>query len=131
MANITAMFDRAGQTLKRVKVRLQTISGQPVVLTRAGSASKYAGQILITDGGPFGQNKYYGRIDLDGNFYGTNHADAGIVSLISEFAEQPQETAGKYGRLTGGCCFCSRTLKDERSLTLGYGPICAGKFGLL
>ena len=28
------------------------------------------------------------------------------------------------------CCFCNRALEDERSTAVGYGPICAGHFGL-
>jgi len=128
--NVQDMFDLAGQKLKRVKVKLQTADGTPVVFTRAGSMSKYAGQIMITDGGPFGQNKFFGRIDVTGEFFATGRASQEVCNLIKEFSDSPADTAGKYGRLTGSCSFCKHSLKDDRSLTVGYGPVCAKNFGL-
>lgn len=128
---IQAMFDRAGKTLKRIKVKLQSVEGQPVAFGRAGPASKYAGQILVTDGGPFGANKYFGRIDANGDFHATRQAGADVVALVQEFAAEPEATAGKYGRLTGACSFCNHSLKDSRSTELGYGPVCAQRFGLV
>ena len=38
--------------------------------------------------------------------------------------------AKKYGDETHNCCFCGLELTDERSTSAGYGPICAGKYGL-
>lgn len=128
---IQDMFDRAGKTLKRIKVKLQSVEGQPVAFGRAGPASKYAGQILVTDGGPFGANKYFGRIDVNGDFHATRQANADVVALVQEFAAEPEATAGKYGRLTGACSFCNHSLKDARSTQLGYGPVCAQRFGLV
>ncbi len=128
---IQAMFDRAGRTLKRIKVKLQSVEGQPVAFGRAGPASKYAGQILVTDGGPFGANKYFGRIDINGDFHATRQAGADVLALVQEFAAEPEATAGKYGRLTGACSFCNHGLKDSRSTELGYGPVCAKRFGLV
>jgi len=52
---IQDLFDRAAQKLRRIKIKLQAPNGQPVTFGRAGAASKYAGQIMITDGLPFGQ----------------------------------------------------------------------------
>lgn len=128
---IQELFTTAAQRLRRIKVALQAASGQRVVFTRAGAMSKYAGQIMITDGAPFGQNKFFGRIDENGDFYATRSADADIRNLVTEFANNPAETAGKYGRLTGGCSFCSHKLDDNRSLEVGYGPVCAKRFGLV
>lgn len=128
--NIQELFDRASQKLRRVKVRLQDSNGTPVVFARAGVRSKYAGQIMITDGGPFGNNRYFGRIATDGSLFATRAADAGVLGLVQDFAQDPANTAGKYGRLTGGCSFCTKPLKDDRSLQVGYGPVCAKHFGL-
>ena len=127
---IQELFDRAAQKLRRVKINLQDAEGNPVVFARAGQQSKYVGQVLLTDGKPFGQNRFYGRIDVDGKFYPTRYAGASVVALVTEFAAEPEAVAGKYGRLTGACCFCAHGLKDDRSLEVGYGPICADRFGL-
>lgn len=40
------------------------------------------------------------------------------------------EQAARFGAVTGSCIFCMRTLTDERSITVGYGPICADHNGL-
>jgi hypothetical protein len=40
------------------------------------------------------------------------------------------EQAAAFGRLTGQCVFCARELTDQRSIDVGYGPVCAGKNGL-
>lgn len=45
-------------------------------------------------------------------------------------AVDPEGTAAAYGHLTGACCFCRRALSDERSVSVGYGPVCADHFGL-
>lgn len=127
---IQDLFDRAAKKLRRIKIKLQASTGQQVSFGRAGPQSKYAGQILITDGLPFGQNKFFGRIDVDGSFYGTRSADQTVVSLVKEFAGDPAGTAGRYGRLTGGCSFCNHSLKDDRSTQVGYGPVCAKNFDL-
>lgn len=129
VAAINALFDKAAIKLKRVKVKLAT-ENSPVVFARAGAMSKYSGQIMITDGGPFGDNVYFGRIDTNGEFFPTRNADDSVKGLIREFADNPSDTAGKYGRLTGGCSFCNKPLKDERSTSVGYGPVCAENFGL-
>lgn len=127
---IQDLFDRAGKNLRRVKVKLQTAAGQLVVFTRASAMSKYAGQIMITDGGPFGQNIYFGRIDVNGDFFPTGRATEEVQSLVREFAADPAAVAARYGKLTGGCSFCNHGLKDERSTQVGYGPVCAKNFGL-
>lgn len=33
-------------------------------------------------------------------------------------------------KLTGHCSFCQRELTDAGSLEVGYGPICADRWGL-
>lgn len=127
---INDMFNVASEKLRRVKITLQDSAGQKVVFKRAGPTSKYDGQILISDGGPFGAAQFFGRIDQDGNFITTPKATDSVKSLVVEFASNPEEVAGKYGRLTGACSFCSKGLEDKRSLEVGYGPVCAKNFGL-
>lgn len=53
-----------------------------------------------------------------------------VYDLLVALAERPAETAAAYGRLNGRCCFCNRGLADERSTAVGYGPVCAGRWGL-
>jgi len=127
---IQDLFDVALRRLKRVKVKTQDATGQAVVFSRAGARSKYAGQVMITDGQPFGSNKFFGRIDTTGEFFATRSATQQICEAVKEFSDDPAGAASRYGRLTGGCSFCNHGLKDSRSIAVGYGPVCARNFGL-
>jgi hypothetical protein len=40
------------------------------------------------------------------------------------------EEAAAFGHATGHCVYCSRELTDDRSVEVGYGPVCAEKNGL-
>lgn len=133
MLNVTGVFSlfehAIAHSLKYPKIRLQTANRQSVCLSRAGNKSRYTGQIMVTDGRPFGQNTYFGRIDLDGVFHPTQD-NADLNSLLARLSDNPAAVASEYGRLTGNCCFCTTPLKDARSTAVGYGPICADHFGL-
>ena len=126
---VFSLFEYAiAHTLKYPKIRLQTALGAPVCLSRAGSKS--IGQIMVTDGAPFGSNVYYGRVTLDGEFIPSQVRSASVVDLLARLASDPARVASEYGRLTGNCCFCELRLTDARSTAVGYGPICADHFGL-
>ena len=88
----------------------------------------------MTDGKAFGNNTWYGRVDTAGKFEMSPKVDtqtaSAIVALLVNFATNPAKVASLYGKHTGHCCFCARTLTDARSVSVGYGPICADKFGL-
>src|SRR6266853_2944483 len=129
-SGVFSLFEHAiAHSLKYPKIRLQTSTGQNVVLSRAGDKSKYTGQIQIKDGRPYGANTYFGRIDTAGIFH-VSTADASVSALLARLSDNPAEVASEYGRLTGQCCFCGLAMKDARSTAVGYGPIWADKFGL-
>lgn len=125
------LFTRAKSAgLRFPKIRLETADGQKVVLSQAGERSKYLGQVIVTDGGPFGANKFFGRIDAAGTLTNGSAMTDSVRALVDALAAKPEEVASIYGRRTGSCCFCGRGLEDGRSVAVGYGPICAEKFGL-
>lgn len=53
-----------------------------------------------------------------------------IIKALNEFSKDPIQSATAYGRRTGRCCFCYTKLEDERSVRVGYGPVCAKNYGL-
>ena len=53
-----------------------------------------------------------------------------VRALIVAFAANPAAVGAAYGKRTGQCCFCCRHLETRESVAVGYGPICAEKFGL-
>lgn len=124
---INALFELASLHLKYPKVHLQTADSRSVVLARAGDRSKAPGTINVTDGKRYGENRWYGRIQLDGSF---SCDDEPVIDVLKEFAANPAKVAARYGKLVGRCCFCELLLTDERSTSVGYGPICAEHYGL-
>lgn len=53
-----------------------------------------------------------------------------LAALESDGKTALATMAKEYGDATHNCCFCGLDLTDERSTSAGYGPICAGKYGL-
>lgn len=129
---VYSLFAKAKQQIKFPKIRLQ-LYGQPVVLALAGAKSKVPGVVNVTDGRPFGQNRWYGRVDQEGNWSkpaALYNESPDVEKLLKALADDPVDTVGKYGKLTGSCAFCNLQLKDAQSVAAGYGPQCAINFGL-
>lgn len=128
-----ALFNKASEAgLKFPKVRLDVDGGTKLVLAKCGSRSKHEGAIRATNGAGFNDpdNRYFGMIDTDGRWVPSRDATPAVVEMLKSFAADPAGVAAAYGQRTGSCCFCGRELTDERSTDVGYGPVCAEKYGL-
>ncbi len=110
------------------KIRMNTDNGK-LVISRAGANARFPGSLNLTDGRPFGDNEWYGRI-VTGIFQTSKKCASWVVAIVQGLESDPEGTAANYGRLSGNCCFCGRDLEDERSTSVGYGPVCADKWGL-
>ena len=128
---LVSLFATAKESkLKRPRITLTTETGT-VRLSVAGDRSKTPGAINITDGGSFGENTWYGRVfPEDGRFQRGRNCTDEVVDLLRRLDSDPQQFVGEHGKRTGVCCFCAQALTDERSVAVGYGPICAAKYGL-
>jgi hypothetical protein len=132
-ADMVKLFSVASDNgLKFPKVQLEADADQPVVLARCGNGSKYPGAIRVTNGAGYNSpdNQYYGMINQQGSWLPGRDANPAVVNILRAFAADPAGVAAAYGIRTGNCCFCRRELSDERSTSVGYGPICADKYGL-
>ena len=131
-AKIVALFVSAqANKIKFPKIKLNTENGEKLKFSLAGPNSKYRGQIMVTDGLPFGQNKWYGRIENNLFYPSRQFQDNNdVISMIKSFAENPAGVAKAYGIRTGNCCFCARDLTDATSVKVGYGKICADHYNL-
>lgn len=96
------------------------------------TGGKNVGKIRVTDGGQYPNNRFYGWMDRDGQLRGRGASDEAVLSAlrVMDDTEALADAAGAIGRETGSCCFCSRQLTHGDSLTVGYGPICADRYGL-
>ena len=73
------------------------------------------------------EREYIGRVER-GMWQGRN--DPTILNDLRAVLANPLQATITAGRATGTCCFCARALTDDRSVSVGYGPICAGHYGL-
>lgn len=129
-ADLSSLRDMlAGSGKKFPKLRFQ-VGEQAIVLSLAGERSSRCGTVNITDGRPYGANTWFGRIELDGFLTAGKAATDEIVSALVTFAADPSAFAAQHGVATGCCMFCGRELETAESRSVGYGPICADRFGL-
>jgi hypothetical protein len=139
MSDVVALFDRVSKHLKRPAVVLRLQDAEEIRVSRYGAGSKYNGQIKVAsatifDDGNYGpQGRWYGTIATDGTYSASRKAaekTASIAALLTAFAADPAKVAAEHGKLMGRCCFCNRSLSDEDSTGVGYGPVCAKRYGL-
>lgn len=123
---IHTMFHRAAKHLKYPKINLMDDEGHCVILSLAPIDGKNVGCVYVKDG----NKNYMGKVTAAGEFFPSRMAPATLVPYLRKFAGNPEQIAAKYGKLTGNCCFCLRSLSDERSTDVGYGPVCADRYGL-
>lgn len=151
MENLRRIFDRASKKMKYPKVKFQAsnsleqaihsfdddcenqlLADQTIFLYRAGERSKAPGVIHVTNGAKYGDpdNKYFGKIDLEGNFIKARACCDRVLNFLVSFDKDPASIGATYGRSSGNCCFCSRPITTEVSKNHGYGPICANRYQL-
>lgn len=71
-------------------------------------------------------NRLY-AMKLDTNT-GKFEYDKGAIFNLRPETRMTKEQAAAYGRETGICMICNRTLSDPKSVAAGIGPICIKGF---
>jgi len=118
--NIIKMFGYAKQAgLKRLKIKFRLSSGHDMSIGPSRNGGYY---VYSQRGGTYGNIDDNGTLKLR-NYPGADREE--VKNYLDQFEADPPGFASKMGKLMGACCFCSLTLSDERSLSVGYGPICA------
>lgn len=130
MTELVRMLDRAAAAGKRwPRIVVQDVAGRTVAFARTGTMSREPGSVSITDGRAWGQSVYYGSIGRDGVVRPSRRYDE-VATIVERVAAEPIRFLAQNGVATGQCCFCARPLSTRESRSVGYGPICAEKFGL-
>lgn len=120
VSRIEALLNTAlGNGMKRPVFRAKGLS-----ISLAGPESRNAGAIYVKAGG-----EYQGKI-AGGTFIPARECADTTPSNLLAIAADPRGSAIDYGRETGICACCGRTLTNKESIDLGIGPICADKWGL-
>lgn len=129
---LVLMLQHAKQHLKFPKFRMRRDeNGGEVVVSLAGERGANPGWVYVKSEGGYHESTYYGKINPHtGEYFPTREAPTDVGSALVKFADDPAGVASDYGRLSGNCCFCMHSLKDERSTSVGYGPECAKHYAL-
>lgn len=125
---IRALFEKATAKLKKPSIVLGA-ENSLIRLYVAGQASKFPGSVVIV---AKHSKRYIGRIDLAGRYLPSPAypVQTHVIETLKALSADPAGTAAAHGKATGACCFCNTGLTDPKSLGVGYGPICAGHYGL-
>jgi hypothetical protein len=119
---ITAAKERG---LKFPKARFLAPGNFEMRLYIAGPQSKNVGGINVKI-----DRDWLGVVLPDGTVKGSLKSETAILETLKRIASDPAKAASEYGALMGRCSFCNLPLTDAGSVEVGYGPICASRFGL-
>ena len=133
-SKVFALLSKAASKLAYPKVTVTTTQGRTVVVYVTGKRSRHPGALAVTSDGGYRNNTFYGWVLADGVMMyasdpGTDEMKD-VLALLVEFGNDPEGVASRHGKLTGCCSFCHKALTDDRSIEVGYGPVCATHYGL-
>ena len=94
-----------------------------VLIRKPGKQSNWHGWIFVSNAAVYGDQQRYGKQAPDSNYQGR------IQTQLKAIMANPEAASIEYGKLTGTCGVCGRTLEDEVSVARGIGPVCAAKLG--
>lgn len=120
---LTAAKDRG---LKWPKANFLAPNDRTLRLSVSGPDSRVPGSVQVKL-----NQEWIGRVEPDGTVYGRRLSEDGaVLDLLKLIETEPAEQAKRYGSVTGQCSFCAKTLTDEGSIEVGYGPVCAARYEL-
>lgn len=128
VSNILGSLVQANtQGVKRPVLRLRSESGAKVNIKYMTKGRNTGGAWVTVNG------ELMGKIDDQGQFdcyEKDEESKSEWMSWMSEVNSDVHSAMAQYGKETGSCGCCGRTLTDPISVRLGIGPICLDRYGL-
>lgn len=124
-ATIIKMFKEA----KASGVQYPKFRAEGLILSPAPDHGRNPGAVYVKRIVEGGEDIYLGVIVPPGEFMPKPVCTMGDSNALTRITESPLESAVAYGRQTGRCSICAKTLTNKVSIARGIGPICAGRFG--
>lgn len=121
-----------GMGLKRPMIRLNFNDYRfKIYLSKFGTVCFKAGALVPGTSDPTGDEEYVGCIRR-GNFIQSDRRQMTEVdkAFLQNLTEDPVKFMAKCSKDMDRCCYCNLPLEDARSKDVGYGAICAGRWGL-
>lgn len=122
---VTFLESARARGLKNPKLRAVALDGRSemtISITRGGVAP---GSLAIVVAGDF-----RGCRRPNGQLTAALAQDVELQQYLVTIAANPVAAAKSYAALTGNCMFCGKKLEDDGSVEVGYGPVCASRYGL-
>ena len=128
--NMTDLLDRFALALKAGIKRPKVNTGD-LLFSLAPASGKNAGHVYVKgDKDDWGERPYLGKITPEGKFFAGRGVEDDVKQRIAEVGADVVTAAKAHGAQHNNCCFCSRDLTTNESVSNGYGPICAKRYGL-
>jgi hypothetical protein len=129
LSKLLALFDRP--KLKRPAIVIHLAGIGEMRISVATNRAKVPGSLNIATNALYGESTWFGRVKRDGTFEPSQEiTPPTLIEQLRDFADRPAQMAAEHGRLTGRCCFCDTALETDESTAVGYGPVCAKRWGL-
>lgn len=127
MSDLLYRFGLAQEAgIKRPKVNTGDL-----LFSLAPATGRNAGHVYVKgEEDSWGERLYLGKITPEGELYPSRDASPEVIKRIAEIGADVVGSAKAHGAQHGNCCFCNRDLTTDESVSNGYGPICAGRYGL-
>jgi len=128
--NMTDLLDRFALALKAGIKRPKVNTGD-LLFSLAPANGHNAGHVYVKgEKDDYGDRPYLGKITPEGKFFAGRGVEDEVKQRIAEVGADVVTAAKAHGAQHNNCCFCSRDLTTNESVSNGYGPICAKRYGL-
>jgi hypothetical protein len=128
--NMTDLLDRFALALKAGIKRPKVNTGD-LLFSLAPAHGHNAGCVYVKgEKDAYGDRDYLGKITREGKFFAGRGVEDEVKQRIAEVGADVVTAAKAHGAQHNNCCFCSRDLTTNESVSNGYGPICAKRYGL-
>ena len=128
--DMTDLLDRFALALKAGIKRPKVNTGD-LLFSLAPAHGRNAGCVYVKgEKDAYGDRPYLGKITPEGKFFAGPNVEDDVKQRIAEVGSDVVGSAKAHGAQHGNCCFCSRDLTTDESVSNGYGPICADRYGL-
>ena len=130
--DLIASFDKRGDLSERQWPWVDTLTSRATVASTPVEPGLYRlsdGQVVKVY---LNQNRRLSAkvLIVRGNGKGSfTYVRSAMDRVRAEGTPLTEAEAQAFGRQHGLCCACARYLDDERSLAVGYGPVCANHYG--
>ena len=128
--NMGDLLDRFALALKAGIKRPKVNTGD-LLFSLAPAHGNNAGHVYVKgEKDAYGYRDYLGKITPEGKFFAGRGVEDDVKQRIAEVGADVVTAAKAHGAQHNNCCFCSRDLTTNESVSNGYGPICAERYGL-